>query len=1154
MQGLKNREVFLRDPVATTIPNDGVAKVIEPTTTDEWSVLRYELESFVCDGEYQRGLERVLSAFLENLARPQQPAVWVSGFYGSGKSHFVRVLEYLWRDMGFPDGVRARSLVSLPPDIKAQLTELSRLGKQEGGLWSAAGTLGAGSGAVRLALLAILLRSGRLPEQYPAARFVLWLKQNGYYSAVKADVEARGKVLDIELRNMYVSPFLADALLAAVPGLAGSPAEARTLLKAQYPNVSDISDDDLRSTMADVLALQSTTPGKLPLTLLVFDELQQFIAEDPVRTLQVQDMVEACSARFGSRLLFVATGQSALQATPQLQKLQGRFSVRVTLSDTDVEKVVREVVLRKAPDKVATLRSLLDGASGEIDRHLAGTKIGPRPDDVQDRVADYPLLPVRRRLWERMLRAIDSAGAAGQLRTQLRIVHETTRDVADKPLGTVVPADATYWQLEAEMLQSGVLQRDVATIIRQLDDGTQDGSLRSRLCALIFLISKLPTEGPAATGVRATADTLADLVVEDLTVGSATLRQQVPALLQELVDNATLMLVGDEYRLQTRESAEWETDYQARRARIFADDSRIASDRAMALRNAVGAALKGLSFLQGVSKTARKYDLHFGPDMPPKDTDSVPVWVRDEWSVSERTVREEAQAAGVISPIVFVFLPRLEADELKQALARLGAADETVKTRPTPQTQAGMEARAAMESRVKLETQRVDALAGDIVKNARVYQGGGNEVAGEAFPELVKKAIEASIVRLFPKFGLADYVGWDKVVTRANQGAADALTVLGYGADVDKHPACQEVRTYVGGAGKKGSDVRKHFESASYGWPRDAVDGALLALLAAGFLRASRNGQPVQAKGLTQSQIAGTDFVSEGVTISTLQRIGVRTLAAGMGLSVKNGEEAEAIPRILERLAELAELAGGDPPLPNRPDDTPIRELQALAGNQQFVAVYDKRDQLLAWHKSWSSTADTIQQRLPEWRRLEVLLRHAVGLPVVAAVEPQVRAIRANRGLLDAPNPVTPLTAQLAGALRAAVKDAHGRLTAVRDREVGALEKSDEWSRMKPEDRQRLLITNGLLPVPPVDLSTDEALAASLGATSLQDWEDRIVALPARAAKAREEAARLLEPQAVTVRPRATTLKSADDVEKYVQQLRAELLSHVSAGKPVVIV
>jgi len=171
---ITNRELFYRDPTHTKIPNDGVAKVVRPQTNQQWGVLEWELKSFVCDGEYARGLERILNSFLTNLSQSQQPAVWVSGFYGSGKSHLVRVLEYLWRDMKMPGGESARSLVTLPDDVQDHLTELSTAGKRLGGLWSAAGTLASGkSDAVRLAFLSVLFESAGLPEQYPLARFII---------------------------------------------------------------------------------------------------------------------------------------------------------------------------------------------------------------------------------------------------------------------------------------------------------------------------------------------------------------------------------------------------------------------------------------------------------------------------------------------------------------------------------------------------------------------------------------------------------------------------------------------------------------------------------------------------------------------------------------------------------------------------------------------------------------------------------------------------------------------------------------------------------------------------------------------------------------------------------------------------------------------
>ena len=1152
---MQNRQVFFRDPTTFVIPNDGVTEVFEPRTAKEWAVLRYELESFVCSGEYKAGMERVLSTFLSHLDQPKQPAVWVSGFYGSGKSHFVRVLQYLWQDIRFPDGAQARALVALPSEIAEMLRELSTAARREGGLWSAAGTLSAGADSVRLAMLSIAFRGAGLPSQYAPARFVTWLRKKGIYDAVLSGIESQGETLAVELNNLYVSPVLGKAVLAACPDLGATPKDVLAQIRAQFPQQNQITEAEMLQALDDVLALQTKVRGKWPLTLLVFDELQQSIGSDNDRTLQVQNIVQACSSRFGSSLLFVGTGQAALEATPQLSKLQDRFTVRVTLSDKDVQQVIREVVLRKAPNQVAALNAVLEAASGEINRHLGGTKIAPIMADRDDLAPDYPLLPSRRRFWERLLRAIDRPGTAAQLRTQLRIVHEASRSVADAPVGSVVPADIVYEQQNSSMLQSGVLLPEVAASIAEQNDGTADGALRSRLCALIFLIGELPTEGVMATGLAATAESLADLLVEDLPAGSAGLRQRIPTLLQQLVDGGLLMLVGGEYRLQTRESAEWERDRRARYQKIANDAMRLASDRLSEFRRAVGNTLKNVKLIQGASKAPRKFDLHFGLEAPPSGTDSVPVWVRDEWSVSEKTVREDAQAAGTDSPVVFVLLPRRDADTLNAALAGLAAASDTLNARPANQpTAEGIQARRAMETRRDLERSTLDTLVANVLNAARVYQGGGNEVTETGLRESVERALNASLVRLFGKFSLADDVRWSTVVRHAGQGAADALSALGYAGNADGHPVCKEVQGFIGGAGKPGNDVRRRFMGAGYGWPQDAVDGALLALVAGGLVEAlDKGGKALTAKEIPQGQIGVTAFRNTVTVITALHRIGVRQLLTGVGLPFKNNEEAAAIPQILQKLADLADDAGGPPPLPPIPAKSLVEDLLGVTGNEQFVAVYAARGKLLDSYHAWKAAKSLKETRLPRWQVLQRLLVHAGGRPVAHTVRPQAEAVMSSRSLLTEPDPVKPLITELSTDLRAALQLARDRLVEGRQQELNALLSTEEWQKLTDEQWQKILRDNGLGTIDPLVVGTEEQLLATLDGKPLKTWEDWILAVPQRIGKAREQAAKLLEPTSVRVRAKSTTLHTAQDVDGYLAELRAEIMAHIDAGHPVIL-
>ena len=75
-----NRDIYQKDPSKRKLVNEGVAHVNDERTRQAMDVLRYELETFVCDGQYEKGIAHILETFLKNIDQAQQPAVWVSGF------------------------------------------------------------------------------------------------------------------------------------------------------------------------------------------------------------------------------------------------------------------------------------------------------------------------------------------------------------------------------------------------------------------------------------------------------------------------------------------------------------------------------------------------------------------------------------------------------------------------------------------------------------------------------------------------------------------------------------------------------------------------------------------------------------------------------------------------------------------------------------------------------------------------------------------------------------------------------------------------------------------------------------------------------------------------------------------------------------------
>lgn len=1142
---MKNREIYQKDPASIKLVNEGVAYVNDDKTLQAMKVLRYELDTFVCDGQYQKGLEHILETYLRNISEAQQPGVWVSGFYGSGKSHLVKMLRSLWLDVTFDDGATARSIAGLPKNINDLLRELSTQAKRYGGLHAASGTLGAGSSeSVRLALLRIIFKSVDLPEQYPVARFVMWLKNEEIYETVRGYVEQNGYDWDEELDNLYVAEGLHAALIQAKPNLFASTETCAEILKNLFPYVKDISSDDMVKAIRQAL----TKEGKFPLTLIVLDEVQQYIGESSQRSMDVQEAVEACCKNIGGKLLFIGTGQTAVTGTSNLKKLEGRFTVRVELSDSDVDAVIRKVILAKKPQAISTIEQVMQTNLGEISRHLAGTTIGHRQEDIQYFSQDYPILPVRRRFWENTLRVLDQTGTDSQLRNQLSMAHKVIQTKLEDPLGHVVTADFLYFDSADKLLQSRVIPRKVYEKTMSWIKGSEDERLMARACGLVFLINRLAGSNNEI-GIKATVDTLADLMVEDLSQGSSYLRSKLPGLL----DNCELLMrVGDEYRIQTEESAAWNDEFFSQRNQLANEAHRIDTERDDRIRRKFGDTVKKIYLKQGVSKVSRDVYPIFDAQLPSDSNKKICVWIRDGWSIDEKSIRVDALQAGNQSPTVFVFIPKRSADDLRHHLIDYKAASATLDKKGVSNTPEGTEARAAMETTKQSAEGQINKLLNEAFSGARVFQAGGNEILGNNLQDMILEAAGNSLQRLYPQFRVADHNGWEKVYSNAKKGSPDALKAVGYEGEPVTNPVCKNILGFIAG-GKKGSEIRSHFENENFGWSGDAIDGGLQVLIVAGLIKAQdEHWKSIDPKELERKAIGKTMFKVESTTVTSVQRIQVRKLLQKLGLQVRPSEELAAIQEFLQKMKDLANRAGGEAPKPEIPDTSSLEEIRLTSGNEQILSLYNRKDELTQAIDYWNNLAERIEERWPSWVSLQELLRHAGEMKAVQEALQQAETIEHQRLLLVEPDLIQPLVKSLEDVLRKELMAQQKRYADELAKQKRQLEADSSWKELSENEREQLLIKCDITDVPEITVGTHDELLKALKKYPINSWSDRIDALSNRFSKARELAAKSFEPKTQTIDLPRRTFKTEDDIDVWVQEVKEQIKTALGKG-PVVI-
>ena len=1140
-----NKEIYLNEPTPTSILNEGVVDVVAGKN----EVLKYELKTFVCEGKYEEGMKLVLSNFLTNFGKETMPTVWVGGFYGSGKSHLVKMLAQIWQNAPLPDGTRPRDIVTLPNDVKELLVELNTLGKQNGGLHAATGTLhGEDTDDMKMAILKTAFRSVGLPETYAQAKFVLWLRGEGKEDEVRANVEAQGGAWSKELLNLNVSKKIHKALCEIIPETFPSQQDCAKTLRETYPRKESVSDTDFKVALFDALAKN----GKMPPTLIVMDEVQQYIGNNDDRVASVQSAVQACGKATDGRILLVCTGQSALNGTTMLQKIKDRFTVEIQLQDMDITSVIRSVVLRKKPECKSQIEKVLTDNIGEISKHLAGTPFAYRPDVDKDCLAaDYPILPSRRRFWEKVLLALDVNGTDGQLRNLLKMNRDFAVENGGEPLGHVVEADKLFFSVATRLLNNGSMSQEFYDdVLGMLKEKDPDKRLAARACGLVFLVNKLADHNPTI-GLKATAEVLADLMVGDLHEGSAGLRKNLPAILEKC---PALQLLGDTYRVQTKESAEWSQQFKAEVGALKSSGSAEVDTARLQRVNAAWVAL-GIkdTVMQGKSKTPRDVKFCINKDIPASDKGELVLCVANDWFKSQKAVRDTASAAGMDSAHVWVYVPKSGGDKLRDLLIESLAAQKTIEKRPTPSTPEGVEAKGAIETKRQMAESQINQLIAEMFAKAVVYQGGGTEVTdGTTLAERIKSAETVAANRLYSQFGPSDDANWAAVWTAAHKGSPDSLSNIGHTGETKAHPIAQKILTSLG-TGKKGDEIRKALMAAPYGWTKDAIDGTLGALLVSGEIVArGADGKLIDPKKIERKQMGLVEFRIEAPVLLVTQQIKLcGFFQSVLGEKVNKEELPFRASAVLDEMKEKAASAGGAGPLPEAPDTAFIDNLRALSGNELLVKMHENIDDYKKKLADWKIIADKIAARSPAWQELEKLAVHVATVPSAKSLCDQVGAIRLGRQLLDNPDPVPPVSKGIADILRKELESRKAAYKAAIDAGEARLAADANWGKLTPEQRGVIRKSSGFVEGSlELAFKTERTIDIlnAFATYTLEALDDKIAAVKPKYDTMLAAAAKELEPKLQYFSYPSETLKTAEEVDAWIAKVSAKMKEMLANG------
>ncbi|SMF90211.1 hypothetical protein SAMN05661091_4936 [Paenibacillus uliginis N3/975] len=532
-------------------PIKGVIKVGQ---TDEENIYQ-ELDEYVVTRE----LNKHLSKFYENYQQgidgnTDKMGVWISGFFGSGKSHFLKILAYLLENKKAKDK-RAVDFFADKIQDPIVLANMKRTANvdTEVILFNIDSKSSLDNKSKEDAILRVFTKvfyehQGFYGDIPGVAEMEKYLTKEGVYEDFKREFKAAAGEEWVERRNTFY--FDADYVIGALTKVTSMSEETARNWFDNGVNNFEISIEKFSKDVKEYIAQKG---DNFHLIFLV-DEIGQYIGDNIPLMLNLQTMAEDLGTHCLGKVWIMVTSQESIDSIVKVKgddnfsRIQGRFDTRLSLSSISVDEVIKKRILDKKEhvadklkllhhEKSATLKNLISFKDSTAD--LRGF------EDEREFADVYPFLPYQFKLLQNVFEQVRKHGSSGKHlsegeRSMLSAFKESGLRYKDAEEGTLIPFYAFYDTIKEFLTPS------IARVIEGAyeNPALRDDEFNMNLLKVLFMI-KYIKELPA------NIDNIATLMVTQIDEDKLALKEKIKVSLRKLISQTLIQKNGEFYLFLT---------------------------------------------------------------------------------------------------------------------------------------------------------------------------------------------------------------------------------------------------------------------------------------------------------------------------------------------------------------------------------------------------------------------------------------------------------------------------------------------------------------------------------------------------------------------------------------------------------------------------